>query len=238
MSDCCPNVYDCRNQSQELKLIQKNMTTAKSTTLSVIKKYLIRDKEGNVDALGILSRNSYKEWLKTRKYVPKDPPHAFRKLITGHCRGDKGLAPFEKDTEASVLKLLRRKKVWECFEGSSTKIGLRGFQTLGYWESRRKEAVNFGKRKFMDKKQNKQLKRKKSQSCAEIAVEAMNQMKRSRSFYSIPTDQQSQSSSMSSSAAFRLMEEMHPQFSLNYQNIVPIQQFGSYNNTKTDSRTN
>lgn len=122
-----------------------------ATTLSVLNSYVIKDEDGKIDASGILSKASYEEWLSKRKYLPKDPPHAFRKVITGHCRGDKGLAPFSQELEKALLKLLRRKTVWECFQDTPKKIGLRGFQTLGFWEAKLKQKPNCGKRKAENK---------------------------------------------------------------------------------------
>lgn len=51
-------------------------------------------------------------------------------------RADCGLKPFEPEIEEAVLKILRRKQVWDCFKESPVKIGSRGFQTKGFWESK------------------------------------------------------------------------------------------------------
>lgn len=111
------------------------------TTLKLFSKYIETSPEGKIDPSGILSKACYGEWLSSRKKLPKNPPHAFRKAITGHCRGDKGLQPFSKEIEEAVLKMLRKKSIWSCFEGSKHNIGLRGYQTLGHWERKRKISV-------------------------------------------------------------------------------------------------
>lgn len=91
-------------------------------------------KDGKTVEVSITSKACFDLWLSTRKAEPKNPAHAFRKALTGACRGDAGLKPFDQDVEPFVLKLLRQKKVWDCFQGTNVKIGERGFQSLGYWE--------------------------------------------------------------------------------------------------------
>lgn len=108
----------------------------RETTLGVLLKFVIKTKT-KVDVRGILSLACYNAWLSSRKDQPKVPHHAFRKLITGHVRGDVGLKPFPPDVEAELLKLLRYPHVWDCFVGTKIKIGKRGIQTLGYWEKLR-----------------------------------------------------------------------------------------------------
>lgn len=198
-----------------------------TTTLTVLTRYIKIDEKGNVNALGLLSKDTYKEWLSSRKYVPKDPPHAFRKVITGHCRGDRGLAPFNKDVEASLLILLRRKKVWECFEGTTTKIGLRGFQTLGFWESKEKGSPNNEKRKLSQNNRNRGVKRTKCNSKANVAL-AMNSYQRSITSSSLQVHQDRELPNPVT--AFQL-EQINPQLFVNYQRPQHFQQFGNLNLT-------
>lgn len=106
----------------------------KVNSIDVFVKYIMLDYTGQIDASGVFSKQCFKHWMLTRKTVPKDPAHAFRKVLTGHVRGDKGLQPFQPLVEAAVLKVLREKKIWNCFEGTGLRIGLRGYQTKGYWE--------------------------------------------------------------------------------------------------------
>lgn len=107
---------------------------ASPATIKLFNRYITRNSEGSVDVSRILSKECYDEWLITRKKKPKTPPSAFRKAVTGHCRGDKGLKPFPKDVEAAVLKIIRKRKIWTCFEGTGINIGQRGCKTFGYWE--------------------------------------------------------------------------------------------------------
>lgn len=108
------------------------------STLKLFCKYVVNQSHGEVDASGIFSLNCYMEWLAMKRSIPKRPAEAFRKAVTGHCRGDNGLHPFSEKVEQAVLHILRQKKVWDCFVGSGIKIGLRGFQTEGFWERKNK----------------------------------------------------------------------------------------------------
>lgn len=107
--------------------------TRRGNSITVFTRF-IKYNEDEIDVSGLLSIECYQLWLSTRKEIPKDSPHAFRKAVTGHVRGDHGLNPFPREVEEALIILLRQKKVWPCFEGTGKKIGSRGFQTLGYWE--------------------------------------------------------------------------------------------------------
>lgn len=112
----------------------KQRETIEESTLQMFEKYVTLNEIGQLDATMLFSLQCYNEWLNTRKTYPKNPPEAFRKMITGHCRGDSGLLPFQPQIEKAVVFMLRRRRVWECFRGTGVKVGLRGFKTKGYWE--------------------------------------------------------------------------------------------------------
>lgn len=107
-------------------------------TLQLLLSYVKVDSQSNkVDTSGILSKKCYEHWLKSRSVMPKNPEEAFRKIITAHCRGDNGMQHFPKQIEESLLKNLRQKRIWPCFEANSNvKIGKRGFKSYGHWERR------------------------------------------------------------------------------------------------------
>lgn len=136
-----------------------------NTTTQIFFKYTVVDSYGNIDATRILSRECFKEWIATRKVLPKDPAHAYRKVVTGHCRGDKGLAPFPEDLEKAILKVLRQKKVWDCFKGTNLKIGLRGFQTKGHWEIKNSKRS----RDDTEEEETEQVKRRKTSVSLSLA---------------------------------------------------------------------
>lgn len=119
-----------------------------SSSLEVLNNYVLIHTEGDktiTDISQLLSRECFIAWLKTRSRTPKNPIHAFRKVITGHCRGDSGLKPFEKQVEKALVKRLRQKKVWACFENNESQIGCRGFTSLGYWEKENRKHTTMNK---------------------------------------------------------------------------------------------
>lgn len=109
---------------------------SQSNSISLLNKHISITTDGCLDVSGIISKQCFNEWLQTKAKRPQFPEHAFRKIVSGHCRGDLGLAPFAPVVEKAVLKLLRQKKVWPCFADTKFRIGIRGFQKKGYWENR------------------------------------------------------------------------------------------------------
>eukprot|EP00924_Labyrinthula_sp_SR-Ha-C_P006153 snap_masked-scaffold_54-processed-gene-1.39-mRNA-1 protein AED:0.27 eAED:1.00 QI:0/-1/0/1/-1/1/1/0/249 len=94
-----------------------------------------------IDASGIFSRECYEEWIATRCKKLKQPEQSFRKALTAHVKGVDRRKPFAQEIEVEVLRILRQEKCWPCFKDSnySSKIGIRGFKSKGYWESRAME---------------------------------------------------------------------------------------------------
>lgn len=123
-------------------------------SIVIFRRYIKLNVDGEYEVSDILSKTCYKVWLTTRKKIPKDPVHAFRKAVTGHCRGDVGLKPFKPLVEEKVLKLLRAKKVWPCFKDTKYQIGLRGFQTLGYWEKQNIEKTELTRKRNFSQTQS------------------------------------------------------------------------------------
>mmetsp|Transcript_4980 Transcript_4980/g.15846 ORF Transcript_4980/g.15846 Transcript_4980/m.15846 type:complete len:283 (+) Transcript_4980:313-1161(+) len=95
-----------------------------------------------IDCSGILSIACYERWLATRRVPPSHPEECFRKsLISKVTRSDGGSAPFPPEIEAPLLKLLRRRQIWECFQGKldsisgkPIRIGQKGMRSLGFHE--------------------------------------------------------------------------------------------------------
>ena len=70
------------------------------------------------------------------------PGEAFRGVLTAHCRGIDQRKLFPKDIEASLLLELRKKRRWPCSydnPGVLGQIGIQGFLSKGFHESRTKE---------------------------------------------------------------------------------------------------
>lgn len=93
---------------------------------------------GKCDASGIIGKECYKLWVKSRKYPPKSPHEAFRRAVTAHIRGNDGRRPFPEAAERSLLKELRKKKQWDAFSGTEHLVGIKGFTSLGHHEKIRK----------------------------------------------------------------------------------------------------
>lgn len=122
-----------RPEKEDYKLSRRS-----SKSIEILSKYVKTSENGEINASNVVSAECFKDWLSSRSKVPQFPEHAFRKVVSGHCRGDVGLAPFKPNIEVEVLKVLRRKKIWPCFKKSKCRIGSRGFQKLGYWENKRR----------------------------------------------------------------------------------------------------
>lgn len=104
------------------------------SSANVFEKFIKRENESiNVD--DVFGKECYSYWLTTRRNKPKNCEHAFRKAITGCCRGDNGLKPFSPEVEYEIIKFLKLKRVWPCFRGING-IGKRGFHSLGYWQKK------------------------------------------------------------------------------------------------------
>eukprot|EP00924_Labyrinthula_sp_SR-Ha-C_P007925 snap_masked-scaffold_41-processed-gene-0.5-mRNA-1 protein AED:1.00 eAED:1.00 QI:0/0/0/0/1/1/3/0/161 len=79
----------------------------KRTSKEVFKIYTRRDISGSLIFENIISKECFKEWVKTRKGKLINPKGAFRRTIYAHLRGADGRLPFEPDVEASILQKLR-----------------------------------------------------------------------------------------------------------------------------------
>lgn len=146
------------------------------SSAEVFEMYIKRENE-SINVEGIFSLKCYSHWLSTRRERPKSCEHSFRKAVTGCCRGDEGLKPFQPDVEYEILKFLRKKEVWPCFKGTKSKIGKRGFQSFGYWERKRLniassyELSTFYKPSQSQKSSQSQSQRKSNRDVNSIIVE-------------------------------------------------------------------
>ena len=91
------------------------------------------DASGGADA--VLSKDCYDMWVNSRNNPPKEPEESFRRALTAHLCGLDGRRPFPREVEANILKIIRQKKVWQCFALTGCPIGIKGFRNLGYHES-------------------------------------------------------------------------------------------------------
>lgn len=86
---------------------------------------------GPFDASQITSRKCFEMWLKSRIVPPKNPEHSFQRTISAHVTGLDGRRPFSKPMEAAVLRVIRQRGKWPCFENGPMR---HGFRAQGYHE--------------------------------------------------------------------------------------------------------
>eukprot|EP00924_Labyrinthula_sp_SR-Ha-C_P007934 snap_masked-scaffold_41-processed-gene-0.16-mRNA-1 protein AED:1.00 eAED:1.00 QI:0/0/0/0/1/1/6/0/380 len=83
------------------------VNTNKNTSLKVFNKFTRRDIRGKLVFENIISKECFKEWVKTRRGKLKNPRGSFRRTIYAHLRGADGRLPFAPDVESSILQKLR-----------------------------------------------------------------------------------------------------------------------------------
>lgn len=91
--------------------------------------------DDNGGAENVLSKECYDLWVNSRNNPPKEPEESFRRALTAHLCGLDGRRPFPRNVEANILKIIRQKKIWDCFQNTNCPIGIKGFRNLGYHES-------------------------------------------------------------------------------------------------------
>eukprot|EP00924_Labyrinthula_sp_SR-Ha-C_P007923 snap_masked-scaffold_41-processed-gene-0.4-mRNA-1 protein AED:1.00 eAED:1.00 QI:0/0/0/0/1/1/4/0/331 len=84
------------------------INSSKKTSLKVFKKFIYRDVNEKLILENIISKECFKEWVKTRKGKLENPKCAFRRTIYAHLRGADGRTPFAQDVEVSMLQKLRK----------------------------------------------------------------------------------------------------------------------------------
>ena len=104
------------------------------TSIRVFRSYIKKYPDGTLDASGIISAECYRAWLSTRKQNTQFKEKAFQRALTGHLTGVDGRSPFLADEEQAILKVLRKRQRWPCFENSTTRYGEGGFRTEGFHE--------------------------------------------------------------------------------------------------------
>eukprot|EP00924_Labyrinthula_sp_SR-Ha-C_P003572 maker-scaffold_53-snap-gene-1.17-mRNA-1 protein AED:0.21 eAED:0.21 QI:181/0.25/0.2/1/0.75/0.8/5/0/203 len=85
----------------------KQAKSNKKTSLTVFNKFTKRDMRGSLIFENIISKECFKEWVKTRRGKLENPRGSFRRTIYAHLRGADGRLPFAPDVESSILQKLR-----------------------------------------------------------------------------------------------------------------------------------
>lgn len=118
--------------------MMKNVfNTSRTSSYDVFLKFVQYDERTGdfVSADEILSKACFEEWLKSRPRIPKKKEESFRRALISQVTGSDGKKPFPLQVEESLVKTLRKRKVWPCFEGTGVSIGKQGFKMLGYHEA-------------------------------------------------------------------------------------------------------
>jgi len=103
----------------------------------------LKSKNGVPDPTAILEKECFEMWLNTRRVLPSNLEEGYRRAITAHITGTKKRKPFPPEFERALLKAIRIRKVWPCFQnrisssGKPVVVGVCGFRPDGYHERRR-----------------------------------------------------------------------------------------------------
>ena len=99
--------------------VQAGLTTmaeGHEFSIAVFRRFLvltkIEDVIINVDALRVVSKDCYQQWLKTRIGVTNQPEKTFQRALTAHLTGSDGRQAFLPEEEAAILKVVRVKRTW------------------------------------------------------------------------------------------------------------------------------
>lgn len=107
------------------------------TSLKVFRRYFVTREDGSLDASRLLSRECYLAWRDSRKKEIPSPETQFQRSLSSHVTSLDGRVPFTEAEEVAVLREVRKRRVWACFEHSDKKVGMRGFASIGFHEKRR-----------------------------------------------------------------------------------------------------
>lgn len=107
----------------------------KNTTYEIFLKFVSYNKSGSkCDTTKLFSKKCFRTWLASRKKTPKRPGESFRRALVSQLTASDGRKPFPPDVEESILANLRRCRVWPCFKGTRSSIGIQGFSKQGFHE--------------------------------------------------------------------------------------------------------
>ncbi|KAH9257046.1 hypothetical protein BASA81_004867 [Batrachochytrium salamandrivorans] len=112
------------------------------TSLKVFRMYFVVREDGSLDASRLLSRECYSAWVDSRRKEIPSPETRFQRSLSSHITSLDGRVPFTEAEEVAVLKEVRKRRVWACFENSEKKVGVRGFCSMGFHEKRRLGGIN------------------------------------------------------------------------------------------------
>jgi len=112
----------------------------KKSSFQVFQEFMVPDETGAIDANRLLSKECFNEWVRSRNPKPVKPDQGFRSAMIGHLAGTVRRQPFPEEVEKNLLDIVRKKKIWPCFEGTSSTVGIYGTKVKGYHEKRKKSS--------------------------------------------------------------------------------------------------
>jgi len=105
----------------------------RTTSMNVFRRHLMpASRRGAAPGSSVISRECYEDWLSTRSRAPAEPEKTFQRILKSTVTGTDGHLPFTLEEEATVLKLIRVKRVWPAFEETGLSIGIKGFRRYVY----------------------------------------------------------------------------------------------------------
>ncbi|KAH9255994.1 hypothetical protein BASA81_005770 [Batrachochytrium salamandrivorans] len=108
-----------------------------STSLQILRSYVLRFPNGTLDVSGLISTACYEEWLLAKFAHPNDAEaKKYHRILTNHVSGVDGRTPFDPEEEEAILILLRKHEPWPCFPSHLARIGRR-YRTKGFHEKQR-----------------------------------------------------------------------------------------------------
>jgi hypothetical protein len=120
-----------------LASVSSTPSSSGETSIKIFSRYIheVTDAEGKVhlDASAVTSRQCFEDWKENRKSAG-DYEKGFQRSLTAHLTKSDGRRPFTAEEEAAVLLVVRQKKVWPAFEGTSITVGVHGFRATGFHE--------------------------------------------------------------------------------------------------------
>ena len=120
--------------------------TKRKTAMEIFHEFIEikKDQDGrivSVDPSGIFTRPCFEMWWESRRSKLKNPEEAYRKSLISYVSCSDGASrPFAREVEAAILRRLRQRTPWPCFEGRKNErgkpitIGSSAVRVKGHWE--------------------------------------------------------------------------------------------------------
>ncbi|KAH9254051.1 hypothetical protein BASA81_007926 [Batrachochytrium salamandrivorans] len=108
------------------------------TSLQIFRAFISRRSDDSLDASGVISRECFEAWRKSRKGQITNAERQFQRALSAHLAALDGRLPFSVEEEQAVLLQVRKREVWPCFKSNGSVVGSSGFRSKGYHEKLKK----------------------------------------------------------------------------------------------------